>query len=467
MRVALVQCPAFGVDRPPLALGSLAAFLRRHGYDVNIFDLNIDLYSKTEEKNKIFWEFQYVFQWLDNDYFSKEGLLPKIYFKNWAKEIIDANLDVIGFSIQSSSLTASINLAKEIKNIASDKIIIFGGPLNLSYSIEHSYNLLQIENGSNVKIIDIIVLGEGEETLVEILKRIESKFSLDGCMGTIVRTNGRIINNGLRPLIENLNSLVFPEFQDFPSKYKYRDRLPILGSRGCIHKCTFCDDTLMWRHYRFRSAQNILEEMKLRKKQGIRFLEFNDLLINGNLKQLSELCNLLIKEKLDISWGGSACVDRRMDLNFFKKLKRAGCCYLNYGIESASPKILREMNKGFTIEEAKRVIIDTYKTGISVCTNWIVGFPTETYSDFKVTINFVRDNIDYLKNNIMVNSFILKYDSLLFKNKEKFGIVLDEERNWYSQSGLNAVGERKRRFDEFIKLVSELGDKPAHETFQG
>lgn len=467
MKVSLVQCPAFGIDKPPLAIAYLVAFLRKQGHMVNVFDLNADLYYKTEEENKKFWEFQHVFQWLDNDYFSGENILSEVYFKNWAEQILATNPDVIGFSVQSSSLTASINLAKEIKNITSEKTIVFGGPLNLSYSIEHAYYLLQLENDSKVRIVDIVALGEGEEILMDILERKEGKSSLEGCLGTVARENGRIINNGLRPLIENLDSITFPEFKDFPNKYKFKNRLPILGSRGCVHRCVFCDDTLMWRRFRFRSAQNVVKEMKLRKREGVEFLEFNDLLINGNLKQLSELSDLLIREKLNISWGGSATVDNRMDLKFLRKLKRAGCCYLNYGIESASPKVLREMSKSFTIEEAKKEIEDTYKAGISVCTNWIVGFPTETYEDFKEMLRFIKDNIRYLKNNIMVNSFILKGNSMLYHNQEKFGIVSDSRRNWYSLGGLNTVEERKRRYDEFVRLISELGDEPAHQTFQG
>lgn len=466
MRVALVQCPAFGIDRPPLALGYLAAFLRRHGHDVDIFDLNIDLYSKIEEKNKKFWEFKYVFQWLDNSFLSREGLLPKIYMKDWADQILSLNPDVIGFSIQSSSLEASINLARVIKNITRDKIVVFGGPLHLSYSIEHAYYLLQLETDSGVKVVDVVVLEEGEETLVDLLEKLDKRSPLEGCLGTVFCENNHIKNNNLRPLIKNLDKIPFPEFKDFPlNKYKYKNRFPILGSRGCVHRCVFYDDTLMWRYYRFRSPENIIEEMKLRKEQGVEFLEFNDLLVNGNLKQLSRVCNLIIDEKLDIPWGGSATVDIHMDLNFLKKLKKAGCCYLNYGIESASAKVLVEMNKGFTIEEAKKVIRDTQKAGISVCTNWIVGFPTETYDDFKETLNFVRDNIDYLKNNIMVNSFILKSNSILFQNREKFGVVSDSNRNWHSLGGFNTVEERQRRYNEFIDLISRFGDRVIHNTF--
>ncbi len=467
MKVALVQCPAFGIDKPPLALGYLSAFLKKKGYEVSIFDLNADLYSKVEQEDKKFWEFKYIFEWMQDSSALRRKLIQTVFLKKWVEKILSCNADIIGYSIQSSSLAVSIDLAKEIKRLVPDKTIIFGGPLNLCYSNEHSYYLLQLENVSKTKVVDIVVLGEGEKTLFEILKRIESKSSIRGCLGTIILENEEIVDNGPRPLINDLDAVPFPEFDEFLPLYKYKNRLPILASRGCINRCVFCDDTLMWRYYRARSPENIIEEMRMRKAQGVEFLEFNDLLVNGDLKQLRELCNLLLKEKLGISWGGSACINRYMDFSLLKKLRKAGCCYLNYGIESASPRVLRRMGKGFTIKEAEKVLKNTYKAGISACTNWIVGFPNETYEDFRETLAFVKRNIKYLKNNIMVNSFILKYSSSLFEDKEKFGVVTEENWNWHSQGGKNTETERKRRYDEFLQLISELDDKPAHETFQG
>ena len=466
MRVALIQTPAFGIDRPPIALSYLVSYVEKHGFSTDTFDLNIDFYSQVKEEDKKLWDFRYVFEWMDENIFLKDDFLPEAYFGDWSKKILDTDPDVIGFSVQSSSLRSAVRLAKVIKENAPEKAIIFGGPLNLSYSIEHSYYLLQLENDNGIRIIDAVALGEGEETLVDILNRIKNKISLAGCQGVVAREKGEIINNGLRPLIKDLDALPFPDFSGFPDKYKYKNRIPILGSRGCIHKCVFCDDTLMWARYRSRSPENIIEEMRLRKKEGVDFLEFNDLLINGDLGQLFRLCDLIIKDHLDIPWGGSASVNRDMGFDFLKKMKMAGCRYLNYGIESASPKILREINKGFSIDEAKKVIEDTYESGISVCTNWIVGFPTESYADFKDTLNFVRENIGYLKNNIMVNSFIMKDNSLLAGSKEKFGITLKSGRDWVSCGGLNTAEERRRRLDEFTALLFELKDKPAHVTFQ-
>ncbi|MBU1726215.1 MAG: hypothetical protein KJ880_01100, partial [Candidatus Omnitrophica bacterium] len=276
MKIALVQCPAFGIDRPPLALGYLAAYLRVNNYQTDIFDFNIDLYSRSNDDEKKFWDFQYVFQWLDKDYFSNQGFLPEEYFRDWAKQITESGCRIAGFSVQSSSLRASIKLASELKRIAPETVIIFGGPLHLSYSIGHAYHLLQLEQPCGKKTVDIVAMGEGEQVLVEILNRIKSGSSLDGCQGTVLRENGRIVNNGLCPLIHDLDCLPFPDFSRFPlGRYKHKNRLPILGSRGCIFRCLFCDDSRMWRTYRSRTAENIINEIRIRKEEGVEFLEFN------------------------------------------------------------------------------------------------------------------------------------------------------------------------------------------------
>jgi len=466
MRIALIQCPAFGIDRPPLALGYLAAFVRRHGFVTKVFDLNINLYFQAKDEDRKFWEFKYVDKWITGDIFLKEKFIPEDFFKDWAKEILVSDPEIIGFSVHCTSLAASINLAREIKRINPNKIIVFGGPLYFSYNIpEYACGLAQKGDDSGFTVVDIIVIGEGEETFLDLLQRLKNNIPLESCPGIVYKKDNRIINNGLRLLMGNLDTLPFPEFDGFPKQYKYKNRLPILGSRGCIRRCVFCDDALTWDFYRARSAENIIEEMELRKKEGVEFLDFNDLLINGNLRQLSRLCDLIIKKGLDIPWGGSASINKHMDLAFFKKLKRSGCIYLNYGIESAAAKVLSAMNKGFSIQEAKKVIEDTYKAGIAVSTNWIVGFPNETEDDFKETLNFIQDNIYYFKNGVMINSFILKSNSPLYKNKEKFGIVMDSQGNWQSLAGLNTTAERKKRYDAFIKLLSNLGDRPSQEMF--
>jgi len=465
MKVALIQCPAFGIDRPPIALAYLAGSLRKEGHQADIYDLNIDLYSKTEERNKKFWDFDYIFQWSNQEYFYDIGLLLDEHFKNWAGRIASDKPDVIGFSVQSSSLLSSLTLAKHIKNALPSNPIIFGGPLTSTFGqVEHIYSLFGITESSvpESPIIDIVVLGEGEETLKEILKRLENKESLHGCNGTISVKNKEIIRNDARTLIKDLDDIPFPDFDGFPQNYKYKNRLPFLGSRGCIRACVFCDDCGMWKYYRTRSTQNMIEEIRLRKSQGAEFLEFNDLLINGNLKQLLDLCNLLIKEKISIPWGGSAAIRPEMDLNLLKKMSQAGCRYLNYGIESGSSKVLKEMNKGFSLQAAEKNIKDTYNAGIQPCTNWIVGFPTETKKDFTDTLKFIKRNHKFIKSGLMVNNFILKANSFLFNHTKKYNIEFDAGGNWFCPQ--NSRTEREKRFRLFNKFVALKGLEVAHKT---
>jgi len=394
VKLALVQCPAFGVDAPSLAVGYLYAFLKQYNYDLQVFDFNIELFMSTDESNKHLWEFQHVFKWIEKKYFSKQTVLPDHYFKLWAEKIIKSGCDVIGFSIQSASLEPSLKLAEAIKNKNKNLKIIFGGPLHLSYTIGHADYLLGLKNAKNVSIVDVVVIGEGEVTLREILKRFSKGDSLKACPGTIIRNRkGQVINNGLRPLIKDLDAMPFPAFEAFPSCYKDKNKARILTSRGCVNQCVFCDDRLIWPYYRSRSPENIIKEMSYRKNQGIEFIEFNDLLMNASLGRLNTLCDILIKKKINIAWGCCMGIDRRMDVRFFKKLKRAGCRYINYGIKSASKKVRQVMRKPFLPEDVARVIQHTYNEGIEVCSNWIVGFPSETYAEFQDTLDFIKKNI--------------------------------------------------------------------------
>ena len=155
--------------------------------------------------------------------------------------------------------------------------------------------------------------------------------------------------------------------------------LPISTSRGCINKCLFCSEFRLWRKYRYRDAENIFEEIRFQKQRSpsISHLFFNDSLINGNMRNLDKLCQLIIDSHLDISWGGQAAIREEMTSDFIAKMKAAGFSHVSYGLESASPKILKIMGKRFAPEVAERVIRSTKKMGIRTCVNIIVGFPGE------------------------------------------------------------------------------------------
>jgi len=149
--------------------------------------------------------------------------------------------------------------------------------------------------------------------------------------------------------------------------------------------------------YRTRSSENILKEFKLRKKQRFKFIEFNDSTMNGDLSIMSDLCDKLIKENLNLNWGGSARINPKMGFKFLRKMKKAGCNFLNYGIEIAAPKVLKKMNKQITVKDISKTVIKTRFAGIKVYSNWIVGFPNETEEQFEHLVQFLKNTpIDHV-----------------------------------------------------------------------
>lgn len=446
MKILLIQCPSsYGIKIPPLGLAYLFSFLKENNYDVSILDLNIILYESVNEQYKFYWDNNQSYHWYLKEIFDSLPFINEQCYIEFVKKILSLNSDILCFSIQHTSALFTLEIIKRIKLKEPSKKIILGGP--------NCYNLSRTETGFRLqndlqKFANIIVVGEGEKTLLNILQHIKFGKPLYRCSGVAVPIKRKWVFKGFAKPIVNLDKLPFPDFTDYNLKaYIDKYSLPILMSRGCIMKCIFCTDTYFWNPYRSRSAENVvLEIVYMQKKYKNRFFEFNDSLINGNYETLLELCNILTNKKLDISWGGNCRADKRLDLEFLKKMKGAGCNYLIVGIESGSNKILKLMRKGITIKEAERFIYDCNKAGIDVNVNWIIGFIDETEEDFMETVKFIIKHKDLIKTNnfstLAINPF-----SYLARHKEEFNIFLDEPHLglWRSEDGLNTIELRNSR----------------------
>lgn len=232
--------------------------------------------------------------------------------------------------------------------------------------------------------------------------------------------------------------------------------IPTLIGRGCINRCTFCSEWERFQTYRSRSAINIYNEIAFQKKNYpfIEELILNDSLINGDIKVLDGLCNLLIENKTGIKWGGQAVIRREMSAAFLKKMRQAGCYYLSYGVESGSNDILRLMRKAFTAELANRVIRQTRKAGMDESFNIIVGFPGEDERRFAETIGFVKNNLEYV-NMVTVNPLYLSRE--LMADREKWGIAVPangDSDDWATKDGAN---NEEVRFDR-LKALRDIAN---------
>jgi hypothetical protein len=187
----------------------------------------------------------------------------------------------------------------------------------------------------------------------------------------------------------NLNNMPIPDYSVFDfDDYRFPNGILSEFSRGCVAKCTFCDETHFWLYRQRESVDAITEIETLYNTKGTDVIWFIDSLVNGDLKELRGFCKGIEAKGLDIHWTGYARCDGRMDIEYFRDLKRGGCTVLNYGCESASNKVLKDMDKRITKEEMEQNFNDSHKVGIGTMTNWVLSFPTETINDFCDTATF-------------------------------------------------------------------------------
>ncbi|MBI4846199.1 MAG: B12-binding domain-containing radical SAM protein [Candidatus Omnitrophica bacterium] len=456
-KIILVNTPPWGTAMPPLGVAYLATYLKSKGIDIDTFDLNLELFLNSGDKEKVFWGLDAInkipVQTIANNIFSSFMPYLEKFFSFTAK------YDLIGFSANNLiSTTFAGILAEHIRKRYPEKIIILGGP-----GCFHSWDRSVVPQGS----VDFFVIGEGEETLHQLICVLRSGIDKNGgsepIPGVIDNRTGKKQRFIPRREIRDINSIPHPTFEEF-SFTKYESfpgyhPLPMLMSRGCINECSFCIDCYMSSPFRMRAAGNIVEEIKYHKNRyGITHVEFNDLLCNGNIYQLEQFCDLMIRESLDIRWISYAAVRKNMSEDLLKKMRQAGCTSLCYGLESGSDNVLKKMNKHYGASDAAELIKKTAAAGIEVRINIIVGFPGETERDFAQTLTFIRENKDYIRQVTNVSSFVLMPSAQLAITPHRYGISYldsDDLGKWTDDNRLTQ-DERNNRVKKTCRLLAEL-----------
>lgn len=460
--ILFVFCPMWGVSTPPLGISYLRSYLNQEGYASDILDINIEMFLRTNQKEQDLWGMQSYMFWADSNLF--EAKILKLFdaqIESYAEKILERNVKIIGFSVNTGNLLFSLELARRIKEKDGDKILIFGGPharwfkndLNYIESYKLAYR------GFYRGLVDIFVVGEGELVLGEVLHRLNNNKELHDLPGVITYSDNRYVFCEGETLIEDLDDLPFPDLS-WANLDNYTEKeISILMSRGCIRKCKFCNDNFISPKYRCRSAENVFQEIKLRiSKNRIENFVFLDLMLNANLRELEGLSDLIIKKGLHIKWSGLAGIRKDMTQDLFFKMKRAGCQGLTYGTESFSDKTLRLMNKPYTYEDIKNTLRQSAKAGISANANVVVGFPGEGDVEFNETIKGIRECSRYLKGIGSLSPCFINLFSDLHFNLDKYGIVFQGSNtylDWYDNNG-NNYELRRARIKRILALASEL-----------
>ena len=297
-----------------------------------------------------------------------------------AQTILTHSPNIVGFSVLTKSYNISRMVAQEIKKQAPDTLIIFGG--------YHPSGMPEIVKN---KEIDIVVIGEGEATLLDIVKTFEQKNKYETINGIAYWNKGLRINPP-RARIKELDSLpwairikewlekskVAPPI--YPSQAGHRNVAQIYYSRGCIYSCTFCVSPKIWQKEVFwRSAKEVAKEANyLKNNYDINLLYFTDLSFNLNFTKVYELCQEFIKQKVEICWTADCRFLPNIPFDFFEIMAKAGCSRIAWGLESVSYITLSKIKKKHTLELARESLEMSNRVGILNRVFIIIGFPWET-----------------------------------------------------------------------------------------
>jgi len=344
-------------------------------------------------------------------------------------KIKEYNPDVVGITILMDQYGKAGHITgKIVKEINEDIITIFGGV----YATVNSEHVMEDKN------IDIVVIGEGEYILRELMLYYEGQGKLP-TNGICYREGEQIVNTGHSDFISDLDKLPFPSYDlidlkkyiylrdrksvDSPPAYPY---MRIFSSRGCPVGCTFCQvKSIMGKRFRKRSSQNVLEEIEyLIKNYGIKSIIFDDDNLIIDRQRAIEIFKGL--KKLKILWIAIALAAFGLDKELFKIMKECGCVYVDIAIESASKRILKDIiRKPINLKKIKEIVSWAKELDIFIVGNFMIGFPTETWEEIRKTIKFAEEiDMDYVK----------IFDVIPLRNTELWGIC---EKNGYFKKGFN------------------------------
>ncbi|MBI5848295.1 MAG: radical SAM protein [Nitrospirae bacterium] len=315
--------------------------------------------------------------------------------------------------------------AADIRKMLGDVFICAGGP----YPIAVQENCLQ-DSGN---LFDAIVTGEGEQTCLEMIERLESGKGFQGVSGVAYREKGEIVKNPPRPLIEDLDALPFPArdllgdsmlYIPPPATYKRKPVAVLMTSRGCNRKCIYCFqiDRQRQRGIRFRSVDSVLKEIEHCLALGYKEIKFIDDTLAADYDRAMQLAQEIKKRKLDFTWFASACVNQ-VDKPLLQAFRDAGCWAILFGAESGVQKNLNTIRKGTTLDQIRRAVKAAQEVGIRVSTPFMFGIPGETFEEGLQTIEFALDLNPDIANFHAITPFP---GTELYDNLAQYGTISDE-----------------------------------------
>jgi len=286
-----------------------------------------------------------------------------------------------------------IEIARTVKNFDPNIVVVLGGNHATSYW----------DNVLKNKCVDFVVMGEGEETFLELCRKILDKQDFSEVKGIAFRSGeGLAVKTQARPFMPDLDKIPFPAYdlvdfkRYFTKRHVFSMRYPATGiitSRGCPGECVYCTVRAVWgRSWRGRTAKNVADEIELLKNNyGIKEFSVLDDSASVDKKRWVAICDEIIRRRLDIKWTTpNGIAHWTLTKDVIAKMRRAGCYRLTFGIESGNAQTRKFLGKPYDLRQATELILYANRIGMWTICTYIIGFPYEDMRSIQDTIDFSK-----------------------------------------------------------------------------
>jgi radical SAM superfamily enzyme YgiQ (UPF0313 family) len=348
MRFLLINpyCPITEGPTPPLGISFLAAVLEQAGIEVKVLDFTVFPYSKDVMESVI------------------EAFQPTF----------------VGVTSVTMTFDYAIEIINDVKEIDPLILTVMGGP-HVSFCFNDTLN--------QYPALDFIVVGEGEQTIVELAAEYQGKKQWGKIKGLVFRDRSSIVVNESRELLD-VNTLPMPARHLLPlGRYRaLHTPISMTTSRGCPFQCIFCvGRKMVGSKVRYRDPMTVVDELEYLSKLDFPQINISDDLFTAKKSHCMAICNEILERKLSITWSAFARVDT-VSLELLKKMKEAGCRTVSFGVETANEEILKTIKKKITLEKVKRAISMCAEAKIEPHVSFILGLPGESPDTLKETQEF-------------------------------------------------------------------------------
>jgi anaerobic magnesium-protoporphyrin IX monomethyl ester cyclase len=349
MRFLLINpfYPISETPSPPLGIAFLAAALEAAGNAVKVLDFVVTPYTK--------------------DFL--------------ASEVADFSPDMVGATAVTMTFDTAIGVIGDVKQIDPKILTVMGGP-HVSFCVPETLDAFPE--------LDIIVLGEGEETVVELSAAVENETDWGAVAGIAFRKGDELVNTGFRELIADINQLPLPARHLLPlGRYRALGMaISMTTSRGCPFNCIFCvGRKMVGAKVRYRDPMAVVDEIEYLASLGFPQINLADDLFTASPKHCIAVCDEIMRRGLKVKWTSFARVDTVSE-KVLAKMLEAGCHTVSFGVESGNAGILKTIRKGITTAQVIDAVEMCNAVGMAPHASFILGLPGETPETLKETIDF-------------------------------------------------------------------------------